>query len=115
MDELRKAIKSDVKIKLKKDGKGAYSWEIQGKDPQEVLKANETLKKKLGTSIHTLFSTLSDVQTPPLRRIPSCWVFARFPRTARPEAGVVLRHHVHEGILRNLITNEREYLSRIFG
>jgi hypothetical protein len=48
MDELRKAIKSDVKIKLKKDGKGAYSWEIQGKDPQEVLKANETLKKKLG-------------------------------------------------------------------
>ena len=48
MDELRKAVKSDVKIKLKKDGKGAYSWEIQGKDPQEVLKANETLKKKLG-------------------------------------------------------------------
>ena len=48
MDELRKAIKSDVKVKLKKDGKGAYSWEIQGKDPQEVLKANETLKKKLG-------------------------------------------------------------------
>ena len=48
MDELRKAIKSDVKIKLKKDGKGAYSWEIQGKDAQEVLKANETLKKKLG-------------------------------------------------------------------
>jgi outer membrane biogenesis lipoprotein LolB len=48
MDELRKAIKSDVKIKLKKDGKGTYSWEIQGKDPQEVLKANETLKKKLG-------------------------------------------------------------------
>ncbi len=48
MDELRKAIKSDVKIKLKKDGKGAYSWEIQGKEAQEVLRANETLKKKLG-------------------------------------------------------------------
>jgi translation initiation factor 1 (eIF-1/SUI1) len=48
MDELRKSIKSDVKIKLKKDGKGAYSWEIQGKDTQEILKVNENLKKKLG-------------------------------------------------------------------
>jgi outer membrane biogenesis lipoprotein LolB len=48
MDELRKSIKSEVKIKLKKDGKGSYSWEIQGKDPQEVLKVNEQLRKKLG-------------------------------------------------------------------
>jgi hypothetical protein len=48
MDELRKSIKSEVKIKLKKDGKGSYSWEIQGKDPQEVLRVNETLRKKLG-------------------------------------------------------------------
>jgi hypothetical protein len=48
MEELRKNLKSEVKIKLKKDGKGLYSWEIQGKDAQEVLKANETLKKKLG-------------------------------------------------------------------
>jgi len=48
MDEVRKSIKSEVKIKLKKDGKGSYSWEIQGKDPQEVLKVNETLRKKLG-------------------------------------------------------------------
>jgi hypothetical protein len=48
MDELRKSIKSEVKIKLKKDGKGSYSWEIQGKDPQEILRVNETLRKKLG-------------------------------------------------------------------
>jgi hypothetical protein len=48
MEELRKNLKSEVKIKLKKDGKGSYSWEIQGKDAQEVLKANETLRKKLG-------------------------------------------------------------------
>jgi outer membrane biogenesis lipoprotein LolB len=48
MDEVRKSIKSEVKIKLKKDGKGTYSWEIQGKDPQEVLRVNETLRKKLG-------------------------------------------------------------------
>ena len=48
MEDLRKSIKSEVKIKLKKDGKGSYSWEIQGKDPQEVLKVNDTLRKKLG-------------------------------------------------------------------
>jgi hypothetical protein len=48
MDELRKSIKSEVKVKLKKDGKGTYSWEIQGKDPQEILRVNETLRKKLG-------------------------------------------------------------------
>ncbi len=48
MEELRKSIKSDVKIKLKKDGKGTYSWEIQGKDPQEVLRVNDQLRKKLG-------------------------------------------------------------------
>ena len=48
MDEVRKSIKSEVKIKLKKDGKGTYSWEIQGKDPQEILRVNETLRKKLG-------------------------------------------------------------------
>lgn len=48
VEEVRKTIKGEVKIKLKKDGKGLYTWEIQGKDPQEVLKVNETLRKKLG-------------------------------------------------------------------
>ncbi len=48
MDDLRKAIKSEVKIKLKKDGKGSYSWELQGKDPQEILRVNDMLRKKLG-------------------------------------------------------------------
>lgn len=47
MDEIKKSLKGDVKIKLKKDGKGDYSWEITGKDAQEVLKANDTLRKKL--------------------------------------------------------------------
>jgi hypothetical protein len=47
LEEIRKGIKGEVKIKLKKDGKGSYSWEISGKDAQEVLKANETLRKKL--------------------------------------------------------------------
>lgn len=48
LDEIKKGIKGDVKIKLKRDGKGNYTWEVTGKDPQEVLKANEALRKKLG-------------------------------------------------------------------
>jgi hypothetical protein len=48
MDEIKKSLKSDLKIKLKRDGKGAYVWEITGKDPQEILKANEVLRKRLG-------------------------------------------------------------------
>ncbi len=48
MDEIKKSIKGEVKIKLKKDPKGGYSWEIAGKDAQEVLKANDVLVKKLG-------------------------------------------------------------------
>jgi hypothetical protein len=48
LNEIRKSLKSDVKIKLKKDGKGAYTWEISGKDANEVLKANDLLRKKLG-------------------------------------------------------------------
>ncbi len=49
LDEIRKTMKGEVKIKLKKDGKGDfYSWEISGKDANEVLRANDTLAKKLG-------------------------------------------------------------------
>jgi hypothetical protein len=47
MEEVKKNLKGDIKIKLKKEGKGTYSWEITGKDAQEVLKTNETLRKKL--------------------------------------------------------------------
>ena len=47
MDEIRKSLRGDIKIKLKRDGKGAYTWEIAGKDTQEILKANEHLRKKL--------------------------------------------------------------------
>ncbi len=49
LEDIRKTIKGEVKIKLKKEGKGdVYSWEISGKDANEVLKANDTLTKKLG-------------------------------------------------------------------
>jgi outer membrane biogenesis lipoprotein LolB len=48
LDEIRKTIKGEVKIKLKKDGKAdSFSWEISGKDANEVLKANEILTRKL--------------------------------------------------------------------
>lgn len=47
MEEIRKSLKSDIKIKLKKDAKGGYSWEINGKNVQEVLKANDALRKRL--------------------------------------------------------------------
>jgi outer membrane biogenesis lipoprotein LolB len=49
LEEVRKDLRGDLKIKLKKDGKGDfYSWEISGKDASEVLKANDVLVKKLG-------------------------------------------------------------------
>jgi hypothetical protein len=47
MDEIKKSLKGDLKIKVKRDAKSGYSWEITGKDPQEILKANETLRRKL--------------------------------------------------------------------
>lgn len=47
LDEIKKSLRGDVKIKLKKEGKGGYSWEITGKDAQEILKANEALRKRL--------------------------------------------------------------------
>ena len=48
LEEIRKTLKGDIKIKLKKDGKGdAYSWEIDGKDAAEILKVNEALARKL--------------------------------------------------------------------
>ncbi len=52
MDEIRKNIKGDLRIKLKRDGKGDfYTWEILGKDATEVLKANDVLVKKLGSAV----------------------------------------------------------------
>lgn len=38
----------EVKIKLKKDGKESYSWELTGSDVDQVLKVNEKLRKQLG-------------------------------------------------------------------
>lgn len=38
----------EVKIRLKRDGKENYSWELSGSDVDQVLKVNEKLKKKVG-------------------------------------------------------------------
>jgi hypothetical protein len=51
--EKERSVKEDplppeVKIRLKKDGKDAYSWELSGSDVDQILKVNEKLKKQLG-------------------------------------------------------------------
>jgi hypothetical protein len=39
---------SPVKIKLKRNGDGDYSWELSGDDAEKVLKADRKLKEALG-------------------------------------------------------------------
>ena len=39
---------SEVKIKLKKDAKDGYSWELSGSDVDQILKVNGKLRKQLG-------------------------------------------------------------------
>jgi hypothetical protein len=46
--ERRQPLPPEVKIKLKKDGKESYSWELTGSDVDQILKVNEKLKKQLG-------------------------------------------------------------------
>ncbi len=38
----------EVKIRLRRDGKDNYSWELNGSDADQILKVNEKLKKKIG-------------------------------------------------------------------
>ena len=42
----------EVKIKLKRDGKENYSWELNGSDADQILKVNEKLRKQLGGEPH---------------------------------------------------------------
>ena len=37
----------EVKIKLRRDGKDNYSWELSGSDADQILKVNEKLRKKV--------------------------------------------------------------------
>ena len=38
----------EVKIRLRRDGKENYTWELSGTDADEVLKVNEKMRKQLG-------------------------------------------------------------------
>jgi hypothetical protein len=37
----------EVKIRLRRDGKDNYSWELSGSDVDQILKVNEKLRKKV--------------------------------------------------------------------
>jgi len=41
-------LPSEVKIRLKRDGKDNYTWELNGSDVDQILKVNEKLRKQLG-------------------------------------------------------------------
>ena len=38
----------EVKIRLKRDGKDNYSWELSGSDADQIIKVDEKLRKKVG-------------------------------------------------------------------
>lgn len=46
--ERRESLPPEVKIKLKRDGKDNYSWELSSSDADQILKVNEKLRKGLG-------------------------------------------------------------------
>jgi hypothetical protein len=37
----------EVKIRLKRDGKDNYSWELNGSDVDQIIKVNEKLRNKV--------------------------------------------------------------------
>lgn len=45
--EREQSLPPEVKIKLKKDGKDTYSWELSGSDVDQILKVDEKLKRRL--------------------------------------------------------------------
>jgi hypothetical protein len=47
-DRMGETFSSEIKIKLKRDGKDNYSWELTGSDVDQILKADEKLRKHLG-------------------------------------------------------------------
>jgi len=51
--EKEESVKEDplppeVKIRLKRDGKDNYTWELSGSDIDQILKVNEKLRRQLG-------------------------------------------------------------------
>ncbi len=50
--EKEEPLPPEVKIKLKRDGKENYSWELSGSDADQILKTNEKLKRQLAEKPH---------------------------------------------------------------
>jgi hypothetical protein len=46
--EREKPLPPEVKIRLRRDGKENYSWELNGTDADQILKVNEKMRKELG-------------------------------------------------------------------
>jgi hypothetical protein len=46
--ERESPLPSEVKIRLKRDGKDNYSWELSGSDADQIIKVDEKLRKKVG-------------------------------------------------------------------
>ncbi len=46
--EREQSLSPEVKIRLKRDGKENYSWELTGTDVDQILKVNEKMAKQLG-------------------------------------------------------------------
>ena len=45
--EKEEPLPPEVKIRVRRDGKDNYSWELSGSDADEILRVNEKLKKRL--------------------------------------------------------------------
>ena len=46
--EREEPLPPEVKIRLKRDGKDSYSWELSGSDADQILKVNDKLRRRLG-------------------------------------------------------------------
>ncbi len=47
-ERVESLLPSEVKIRLKRDGKDNYSWELSGSDVDQIIKVDEKLRKKVG-------------------------------------------------------------------
>jgi hypothetical protein len=45
--ERESPLPPEVKIRLKRDGKDNYSWELNGSDVDQIIKVNEKLRKRV--------------------------------------------------------------------
>ena len=46
--ERESPLPPEVKIRLKRDGKDNYSWELSGSDADQIIKVDEKLRRKVG-------------------------------------------------------------------